>query len=30
MEPGTEKQATEVDKFVYIHLFQAAVITKYV
>lgn len=30
MEPGSEKQATEVEKIVYICLFQAVVITKYV
>lgn len=30
MEPGSEKQATEVERFVYVCLFQAVVITKYV
>lgn len=30
MEPGSEKQATEGEKFVYVCLFQAVVITKYV
>jgi hypothetical protein len=30
MEPDSENQATEVEKTVYICLFQAVVITKYV
>lgn len=30
MEPGLEKRVTEGEKFVYVCLFQAVVITKYV